>query len=159
MGLLAWAVLAGAAPAAERQTPSGYPVPRYVSLKFDTVNARAGPGDDHRLLWVYRARGLPVQVVAETVDWRRICDPAGGLAWVHRRTTDGRQTVINRGARPAPLRRGDKATAPVVAYLSPRSIATLSRCKAGWCKVKVDGVSGWSRQGELWGTVDKPQCR
>ncbi len=28
-----------------RETPSGLPVPRYVSLKFDAVNARSGPGD------------------------------------------------------------------------------------------------------------------
>src|SRR6201991_3487678 len=75
-----------APPAPERQTPSGMPVPRYVSLKFDKVNARAGPGDDHRLLWVYKVKGLPVQVVAETAEWRRICDPDGKLAWVHRRT-------------------------------------------------------------------------
>ena len=58
-GLVLVAVLAGGA-AADRPTPSGLPVPRYVTLKFDRVNARAGPGDDHRLLWVYQARGLPV---------------------------------------------------------------------------------------------------
>src|SRR6185437_5073069 len=58
---------------AERQTPSGMPVPRYVSLKFDKVNARSGPGDDHRLLFVYRVRGLPLQVIAETSEWRRVC--------------------------------------------------------------------------------------
>ena len=73
-----------AADKSDRPTPSGLPVPRYVSLKFDTVNARAAPGDDSRLLWVYRQRGLPVQVVAETAEWRRICDPERGLAWVHR---------------------------------------------------------------------------
>ena len=39
----------------ERVTPSGLPVPRYVTLKFDAVNARAGPSDDHKLLWVYHA--------------------------------------------------------------------------------------------------------
>ena len=38
------------APEKAPTTPSGLPVPRYVSLKFDPVNARAGPGDDHRLL-------------------------------------------------------------------------------------------------------------
>ena len=59
----------------DHPTPSGLPVPRYVSLKFDSVNARAGPSDDHRLLWVFHARGLPVQVIAETEDWRRVCDP------------------------------------------------------------------------------------
>src|SRR6516162_10972593 len=88
--------------AQDRPTPSGLPVPRYVSLKFDKVNARSGPGDDHRLLWVYRVRGLPVQVVAETAEWRRVCDPEGQLVWVHKRTTDGRRTTINMTQAPAP---------------------------------------------------------
>ena len=43
-------------------------MPRYVSLKYDKINARNGPDEAHRLLWVYRARGLPVQVVAETAE-------------------------------------------------------------------------------------------
>ena len=76
---LAWAACAAPAQAAPRQTPSGQPVPRYVSLKFDKVYARAGPGEDHRLLWVYEAKGLPVQVIAENIEWRRICDPDGVL--------------------------------------------------------------------------------
>src|SRR6185437_13740592 len=98
----------GGGKAAERQTPSGLPVPRYVSLKFDKVNARAGPGDDHRVLWDYRVRGLPVQVIAETAEWRRICDPDGQLAWVHKRTTDGRRTTINMTQAPQPLYRRPK---------------------------------------------------
>ncbi len=57
LGGVALALAAGAcAYAAERATPSGFPVPRYVTLKFGTVNARAGPGDDHRLLWVYKVK-------------------------------------------------------------------------------------------------------
>ena len=59
-----------AADKTERPTPSGLPVPRYVSLKFDTVNARSAPGDDSRLLWVYHARGLPVQVVRRCTQAR-----------------------------------------------------------------------------------------
>jgi SH3-like domain-containing protein len=89
-------VIAMAAPAwaAPRQTPSGLPVPRYVTLKFDKVNARAGPGDDYPARWVYRVPDLPVQVVAETAEWRKVCDPEGQSAWVHKRTTDGRRSVI-----------------------------------------------------------------
>jgi SH3-like domain-containing protein len=151
-------MLAGAAPA-ERPTPSGLPVPRYVALKFATVNARAGPGDDHRLLWVYRVRGLPVQVVAETSEWRRICDPAGGMAWVHRRVTDGRRQVINTNNTATPLYRRPKPSAEVGAYLNPRAMGALVRCDKGWCKVRADGVTGWAREGALWGTAEAPQCR
>jgi SH3-like domain-containing protein len=159
LAVLAGCALNGAAQAADRPTPSGLPVPRYVTLKFDKVNARAGPGDDHRLLWVYRVRSLPVQVVAETSEWRRVCDPQGGLAWVHKRTTDGRRSVMNTRPTPVTLHRRPKPDAAVSAYLNPRSLAALVRCEKGWCRVRVDGASGWTRQGQLWGTAEAPQCR
>lgn len=149
----------GAAAREERATPSGLPVPRYVSLKFDRVNARAGPGDDHRLLFVYRVKGLPLQVVAETSEWRRVCDPEGALVWVHKRTTDGRRTVMNTLARPLPLLRRPRAGAPAAAFLNPRALAALDRCDRGWCRVRADGVSAWAPEGELWGTAEAPQCR
>lgn len=145
--------------AADRATPSGFPVPRYVTLKFPEVNARAGPGDDHRLLWVYRTRGLPVQVIAENAEWRRICDPEGGMAWVHKRTTDGRRTLIRMQAGAAPLLSRPRPGAAVAAYLAPRSLAAYEKCdKAGWCKVSVDGISGWAAPGTLWGADERPQC-
>jgi SH3-like domain-containing protein len=143
----------------ERPTPSGLPVPRYVSLKFDKVNARSGPGDDHRLLWVYRVRGLPMQVVAETSEWRRVCDPEGELAWVHKRTTDGRRTVMNVSAVPVPLRRRPKEVSHLTAYLRPRALAALLRCEDGWCRVRAGEVTGWVRPGDLWGASEAVQCR
>ena len=159
--LLVMAALSGAPvrAASDRPTPSGLPVPRYVSLKFDEVNARAGPGDDHRLLWVYRVRGLPVQVVAETAEWRRVCDPEGGLAWVHKRTTDGRRMVMNTRRQPAVLRRSPKPESHTVAFLASRGLASLDRCKGGWCRVRADRVTGWAPASSLWGASDAPQCR
>jgi SH3-like domain-containing protein len=156
--LIALAVLLGGATAADRPTPSGLPVPRYVSLKFDRVNARAGPGDDHRLMFVYTVKGLPVQVVAETSDWRRVCDPEGTLVWVHKRTTDGRRTVLNAKTAPQTLLRRPKDGAEAAAYLAPRALAQLVRCNKDWCRVKADGGAGWVKAGELWGTSDAPQC-
>jgi SH3-like domain-containing protein len=149
-----------AADKSDRQTPSGLPVPRYVSLKFDTVNARSAPGDDSRLLWVYHTRGLPVQVVAETPEWRRICDPERGLAWVHRRTTDGRRMAMR--LKPEPLAMHDKAneTSRTVAFLAPRALADLERCnKDGWCRLKAGRATGWVPAVEVWGADETPQCR
>jgi SH3-like domain-containing protein len=155
---LALAQAAQAAPA-ERQTPSGMPVPRYVSLKFDKVNARAGPGDDHRLLWVYRAHGLPLQVIAETLEWRRVCDPEGATAWVHKRVIDGRRTTMNTRTSVVALLRRPKPDAKVAAYLNPKALAALDRCSKGWCKVSAGHAAGWVRDGELWGTSEALQCR
>jgi SH3-like domain-containing protein len=162
LGLLAAFSLIGGASAADkssdRQTPSGMPVPRYVSLKFDKVNARAGPGDDHRLLFVYRVHGLPLQVVAETSEWRRVCDPEGTLAWVHKRVTDGRRMTMNTTAQPVALLKRPKDGMRPAAYLNSHALAALDRCDKGWCKVRADHASGWVREGTLWGTTDTPQC-
>lgn len=154
-------VLALAAPAyaAPRVTPSGLPVPRYVSLKFAEVNARGGPGDDYKLLWVYRARELPLQVVAETYDWRRVCGPDGALAWVHRRTVDARRTVMRTSNQPLPLRRSPNPKSQTVAFLAPRALAGLDTCKTGWCRLSAGGIRGWAPETEVWGVVEGPQCR
>lgn len=142
-----------------RRTPSGLPVPRYVSLKFGEVNARAGPGDDYKLLWTYRARGLPLQVIAETADWRRVCDPEGAAAWVHQRTVDTRRTVMRVNPAPMPMRRRPDAKSQTVALLSGRALASLETCRDGWCQVEVGRTKGWAPIGELWGTDERPQCK
>ncbi len=134
-------------------------MPRYVSTKFATVNARGGPGDDFRLLWTYRARGLPLQVIAETPDWRRVCDPEGGVAWVHRRTVAETRTVLRTSGREVALRRRPSETASAAAMLAGRAIASLKQCDKGWCRISADKAQGWVRQGEVWGTDEAPQCR
>ena len=56
-------------------TTSGLPVPRYVSLKSDHVNVRAGPTKDNDVSWVYTRAGLPVEITAEFENWRRVRTP------------------------------------------------------------------------------------
>jgi len=141
-------------------TPSGFAVPRYVSLRYDAVNARSGPSEDHRTLWTYKVKGLPVQIVAETKEWRRICDPEGNLSWVHARLLDGRRSIMRTkpGALALKARPADDARA--VAVLPTRSIAPVERCtEEGWCLVKAGEKKGWARSAEVWGDAPDPQCR
>ena len=145
--------------ASDRKTPSGLPVPRYVSLKFGVVNARGGPGDDYKLLWVYHVRNLPLQVVAETEDWRRVCDPDGQIAWVHRRTVAERRTVLVEQAEGLMLRKRPDDAAAASATVVSHALADLDVCKDGWCRVRVGRSSGWASANRLWGVADGPQCR
>ena len=163
---IAWksgAAAAAPGPAAAetpRRTPSGLPVPRYASLKFGEVNARAGPGDDDRALFAYRVRGLPLQVIAESGDWRRVCDPEGAVAWVHQRTLDNvRRTVMRTVPQPLVMRRRPELQAPPAAVLAGRSLAGLVSCRDGWCQLQAGRAKGWVPETQVWGTADGPQCR
>ena len=74
---------------AASRTHSGYPVPRYVSLKVDPVNGRQGPSVKHRVLWQYQQRGTPFVIVAEMDIWRKIRDQNGDESWVRTQALSG----------------------------------------------------------------------
>lgn len=141
-----------------RPTPSSYPVPRWITLKANEVHARKGPGLDHEILWTYRVAGLPVQVVAETFEWRKICDPEGSLVWVHRSTTSGRRTVLNTGEAAIEVRTGRRDDAGVRARLSPHALVPVTGCEEGWCEVRSGRVRGWVREVAVFGTQSEPLC-
>src|SRR5471032_3223397 len=75
-------------------TASGLPVPRYVSLKSDHVNVRAGPTKDNDVAWVYTRSGLPVEITAEFENWRRVRDSEGAEGWVYHSLLSGRRTAV-----------------------------------------------------------------
>jgi SH3-like domain-containing protein len=70
---------------------SGLPVPRFVSLKPDRVNVRGGPTRDHDVTFVYTRAGLPVEITAESDNWRRIRDWEGSEGWVYHSLLSGRR--------------------------------------------------------------------
>ncbi|WP_427790440.1 SH3 domain-containing protein [Brevundimonas diminuta] len=141
-----------------RPTPTGLEVPRWVTLKSSQVRARQGPGLDYRILWEYRAAGLPVQVIAETREWRKICDPDGSVAWIHRTVASGRRSVFNRSDEPVPIRSGRSETASVRALLSPRALVPLDECEDGWCRVRARKLRGWVQQRAVFGAQERALC-
>jgi SH3-like domain-containing protein len=135
------------------ETPSGQPVPRFVSLKFTKVVGRAGPDRTYPVRWVYQRKGLPVRVIAETEEWRRIQDPEGSVSWVHRRLVDGRRTGIVRPARDmrVALHVKPESAARISAYASDGVIVEITDERPGWREIKSGRFKGWVPAAELWG--------
>ena len=154
------ALLAGAGQAMPdgRPTPSGQPVPRWLSLKSDEVRARHGPGLDYRILWEYRVRNLPVQVIAETKEWRKICDPDGAVAWVHRSVVSSRRSVLNRSDAEIGIHARRSDSSPLRARLSPQALVSVDECEEGWCRVQAGRRRGWVRQSAVFGTQERALC-
>jgi SH3-like domain-containing protein len=128
------------------------PIPRFVSLRTDPVNLRAGPGPRYPIDWVYVRRHLPVEVLAEFDTWRRIRDPEGAEGWVHQSMLSGQRTaVIVNG--PSTLRRDVNDQAPLVANLESGVVVNVQRCPVdlGFCRVQVRGLQGWLKREHLWG--------
>ena len=130
-------------------TPSGQAVPRFVSLKVDVANGRSGPSSQHPIAWRYLRAGLPMEVIAETPDWRRVRDPEGEVTWMHRSILSGRRSVYT--LEETTLHARDSDSSPIEAVAEPGVILSLERCRTGWCRVEAQGFRGWVRPHTLWG--------
>ena len=133
---------------------SGLPVPRFVSLKPDRVTVRGGPNRDHDISFVFTRSGLPVEITAESDNWRRIRDWEGSEGWVYHSLLSGRRTAVITMKNKEDLAlihdRADPASA-VAARLQAGVVAQVKHCTAGWCHVSGNGFDGWIEQQRLWG--------
>ena len=140
-----------AMPEIRTDTPSGLPVPRFVSLKADETFCRAGPTFSHPVRLTYQRRGLPVMVVAETRDhWRKIRDPEGDECWIHRTKLSGAKTaIVTKDGLTIRARPNNGATQK--ARLGRGVIARIEKSRAGWVKISAQGIRGWAPATGFWG--------
>ncbi len=133
---------------------SGLPVPRFVSLKPDKVNVRGGPNRDHDVTWQYTRSGLPVEITAESDNWRRIRDSDGAEGWVYHSMLSGRRTAVVTAKdkdEPVPLHAKADPQAAVTARLQSVVLAAVKACTGSWCRIVGSGFDGWIVQDRLWG--------
>jgi len=134
---------------------SGLPVPRFVSLRADSVNLRVGPGDQYPILWIYHRVGLPVEVLREFDVWRLVIDSEGTKGWMHEATLMGGRHFVIDGTTPVTLYRRNSTDSAPRAQLMPGVVGAIDRCDAGsdWCRVRVDHIDGWLQRSEFWGSL------
>ena len=135
-------------------TNTGLAIPRFVSLKTDRVNVRRGPARDHEVVWVFTRTGLPVEIIAESDNWRRIRDVDGSEGWILHSLLSGRRTaLVAPWAKEATLNlySARSADAPINARLAPGVLGQIKTCGNGWCRLSGDRFDGWIQQDRLWG--------
>lgn len=141
---------------------SGLPLPRFVSLKATKVNMRIGPGSDYKVAYRYLKSGIPMEIIQEYDNWRRVRDADGTTGWIHGSLLSGERTAIASPWRqPASpddtviLYNTPAAAAGVIAYLEPGVVGQIDSCDGAWCELEVKHADrilrGYVNQAELWG--------
>ena len=134
--------------------PSGLPIPRFVSLKAEKVNVRRGPSSDHAVAWVFQRKGLPVEIVAEFENWRRIRDSDGAEGWILQNLLSGRRTAVVapwRDGQTLPMYDRPNPAGGMLAKVTSGVIGNVEQCTGEWCEVTAGGFDGWLEQSQLWG--------
>lgn len=161
--LLAFSVLtlmlAAAPPLAAQQEltigrSTGLPVPRFVSLdrKQREVNVRFGPGQQYPINWVFTRASVPLEIIAEFDNWRKIKDYEGAEGWISARLLSGQRTILIQGT-VRDLKRTASSDARVLLRAEPGVIGSLLECQDNWCRVEIEGQRGWLQRGDFWGIL------
>lgn len=133
---------------------TGLPLPRFVSLKANKVNVRVGPSRSHPVRWVYQRKGLPIEVLAEFENWRRVRDMDGDVGWVYHTLLDGRRHALvkpSNGSETANLFYGPGGTGETIAAAEPNVVLAIEACGSDWCLAQAGGYTGWIAKRDLWG--------
>ncbi len=134
--------------------PSGLSIPRFVSLKAEKVNVRSGPSSDHPVAWVFQRKGLPVEIVAEFENWRRVRDSEGEEGWILQSMLAGKRTAVVapwRGQQLTPLYVDAAKASRIQAELAAGAMSEVASCDGKWCRISVGGYDGYVEQDMLWG--------
>lgn len=133
-----------------RGAVTNLPIPRYVTLKGNSGNARRGPGLTHRIDWVFTREGMPLKITAEYEHWRRVEDADGVGGWMNYALLSGvRSVLVTQDMAQAFANPDEKSE---VVYQSELGvIGKLLQCLPDWCRISVEGNKGWVRKTAIWG--------
>ena len=137
--------------------PSGLPLPRFVSLKSGRVNSRIGPGVNYPVDWLYLKSGLPMEIIQEFDNWRRVRDSDGSEGWINQSLLSGKRTASPHRGSAARRRRSSLLDEPEQRCAarspssSPASVGKIKQCNGDWCEMNFDGHTGWMSQSLVWG--------
>jgi SH3-like domain-containing protein len=166
---IAVAMLVAATIPALAETPSGLPLPRFVTIRSNEVNVRVGPGPKYNIAWVYKVAGTPVEIIQEFDVWRKIRDVDGTEGWVHSTMLLGDRAGYVApwadGARFA-LRTAASEEAGIAAWVAPGFRVKIQSCDGAWCEVAATShpenapattYVGYLPETDLWGVYKGEQ--
>ncbi|MDP3532115.1 MAG: SH3 domain-containing protein [Alphaproteobacteria bacterium] len=132
---------------------SGLPIPRFAALRSADVNLRTGPGTRYPISWVIKKKFLPVKVIAEQENWRKIELHDGTIGWVFQSMLTGNKTAMINISK-AFLRRAPQASSSIIVTIGDGIIGQLKLCKGNWCRLTLSNHknhTGWIEREHLWG--------
>ena len=121
----------------------------FHSLKNDKVNVRYGPGFDYPVKFIYKKKFLPIKVIDEKENFRRIIDHKKNSGWIHRIMLRKLNSLIVLEEKIV-FKKNSKFSKPLV-KLEKGRLVIIKKCEISWCKIETDDYIGWIDTKNVWG--------
>ncbi len=122
---------------------------RFLMLKNDKVNVRYGPGFKYPIKFIYKKRFLPVKVIDNKENFRRIIDHKDNSGWIHvSQLKKVNSLIVSEDT--ILFSKASKFSKPL-AKLEKGKLLIVKKCQENWCKVSDENYLGWINTNNAWG--------
>jgi SH3-like domain-containing protein len=128
---------------------------KYVYLRSNKVNLRAGPNFHYPIKWTITQRGEPLKVLGKFYQWINIETINKNKGWVQEPMISTRYTygiVISKKDKPLIAYAMPSSSSKKIVKLEPGVRLRVLKCdKNKWCKIRAEEFKAWLPQENLWG--------
>ena len=119
------------------------------SLKNTKVNVRLGPSKNYPIKFVYKKKYLPVVIIDEHYNWRKVRDYDNDTGWVHISQLSKIKTTVTTKDNQVVYSSPTIYSRPKV-KLEIYQVLTIKKCNQTWCEIKNNKIDGWVKKDHLW---------
>ena len=124
----------------------------FLTLRYDTVNLRVGPSKDYPVKIFYKKKFLPVLVLEQIDNFKKIRDHENNTGWIHVSQLSSKKAAIVINENLIMFKNPTVYSQPLVIFEKGR-LTKIIKCKDEWCKAKSDKYKGWLKKENLWGLL------
>lgn len=133
-------------------------IPRFASLRSNAANLHVGPGTNYPIEWKFTRQNLPVEIISEFDNWRKVRDHQGSVGWLHKSLLSGKRSIIVINGLQDMYAKPDQ-NSNITAKLEPGVVLTVLEIQSNWCKVEIRSEKygshkGWVMRQNLWGIYE-----
>jgi SH3-like domain-containing protein len=124
----------------------------FLTLRYDKVHLRQGPSRQYPIKIFYKKKFLPVLIQDKSDNFRKIRDHENNSGWIHVSQLSKKKAAIVIDDELIMFNNPTIYSRPKV-ILNKGKLCLITKCKAEWCKIKVDKYKGWVEKDSLWGRL------
>ena len=122
----------------------------FVTLRNNNTNLRQGPSFDYPIKIFYKKKYLPVLVLDNSDNFRKIKDHENNTGWIHVSQLSRKKAALVEFNQIVMFKNSTIFSKPLV-VLEKGRLCLVLKCSEEWCKIKTGKYSGWVKKENLWG--------
>ena len=123
----------------------------FLTLRYDKVNLRQGPSRQYPIKIFYKKKFLPVLILDESDNFRKIRDHENNSGWIHWSQLKKINSIISLEDKIL-FKKPSNFSKPL-AKIKKGRLLILQKCDGKWCKIKTEKFKGWIKMENVWGFI------